>query len=243
MVTKKNVDDLNLLVDSLWKAAQENEQLVWEHSARITGLREDINAYAERFMWQEDQREALAIRYKQCCRGGGSASPQTLVGVPTGSVPLPAGMAASYTVLHAFSDAAALDTFRIMTTSAQPPQHFLEIVSAAGRRIYKEEVFTGDIKLSGKPHEGTAAEWDALRLRGMLSPWAFGKPMPVALQDQFFHRARLGLEFEVNEAQVEALLLDPTAVTFAFEAEPGHARLLAYDRATGKVVDLAPIEP
>lgn len=152
--------------------------------------------------------------------------------------PLP-GEIRRYTVLHPFSALDAPDTFRVVTVDGSPAWHYLEIVAASGQRLYKAEIFTLD-PLSTEPVPLERGAWEATVLRDMLGPWAFGKPMPRALYEAFLDRERRGLHYSVTNDQVEAILMDPAAVSFSFSPEPGDTRLLAVDRRTGTVVNLAP---
>lgn len=153
--------------------------------------------------------------------------------------PLP-GEIRRYTVLHPFSAPDAPDTFRVVTVDGPPAWHYLEIVAASGQRLYKAEIFTLD-PLSTEPVPLERGAWEATVLRDMLGPWAFGKPMPRALYEAFLDRERRGLHYSVTNDQVEAILMDPAAVSFSFTPEPGDTRLLAVDRRTGTVVNLAPL--
>lgn len=183
----------------------------------------------------------------------GVAMADTALSEPVGSIPVevegsryvntpPApGELRRITLLNRFSTTTALDTFRIVTTADEPRRHFLEIIGAEGARLYKAEVFTVDPLETAKGSSMDATAWEATLLRDMLGPWAFSKPMPQDVYEAFLDRDRRGLRFTVTEEQVEAILLDPKAVAFRFAPEPGVERLLAVDRRTGAVVNLAPL--
>ncbi len=170
-------------------------------------------------------------------------STQRLVAVPHGKVRLRAGERSAMAVLHVFSDPMELDTFKIITTAAQPPAYILEIVAHSGRLLYKEEILPSGFERAARGAEQLQLELDRLRAQSILGPWSFGKPMPSELYMRSLERERNGQVFAVSKEEAADMVQDPGAVTFSYFAEPDLPRLLIYSKAQGKLVDLMPTYP
>jgi len=168
---------------------------------------------------------------------------QRLIAVPHGKASLRVGQRAISAVLHAFSDPLLLDTFKIITSTAEPPAYILEIVSHSGRLLFKEEILPSGFERAKPGDERRQLELDRLRAEAILGPWAFGRPMPMDLYMRSLERDRNGQIFSVSKEEVAALVQDPYAVTFSYFAEPELSRLLTYSKAQGKLVDLMPTYP
>jgi hypothetical protein len=170
-------------------------------------------------------------------------STQRLVAVPHGKVRLRAGERSAMAVLHAFSDPLELDTFKIITTTAQPPAYILEIVAHSGRLLFKEEILPSGFERAARGAEQLQLELDRLRAQSILGPWSFGKAMPTELYLRSFEREKNGLVFAVSKEEAADMMQDPDAVTFSYSAEPDVPRLLTYSKAQGRLVDLMPSFP
>jgi len=168
---------------------------------------------------------------------------QRLIAVPSDKVRLLASQRSVMAVLHAFSDPMELDTFKIITTTAKPPSHVLEIVSHGGVLLFKEEILPSGFDQTEPGLEERQLELDRLRSEAILGPWSFGRPMDMELYRLFIDRANNGTTFEVTEAEVLALLADPGAVTFSYYADPDQRRVLTYSRSTSRLVNLVPLYP
>lgn len=152
---------------------------------------------------------------------------------------------AVYTVLHAFSDPATLDTFRVMTIQLPSggTKNQLEIVASTGRLLRKEEILSEPDPPSKNPEVLAARiERDLLRAQSLLGPWSFRTP-PVTtnLLLQFERREQKGYLFDVGEPTWNAILGDQTAVGFVYREADGSERVLVYSKAERRTVDIAPI--
>jgi hypothetical protein len=167
---------------------------------------------------------------------------QRLVGVPHSRVRLRAGQQAAMAVLHPFSDPYQLDTFKIVTMAGASPAYFLEIITHDGRLLYKEELLPSGFEGVGST-DPRQLELDRLRAERILGPWSFGSPMPMDLYRQSLDRERNGFLFEVSKEEISALMMDPSAVTFSYYADPEQRRVLTYLGHSQKVVNLVPTYP
>lgn len=156
-----------------------------------------------------------------------------------------ANVTAVNTVLHAFSDPVALDTFRVLTIQLPSGgvKNQLEIVSSTGRLLRKEEILSEPDPPSRNTEVLAArVERDQLRAQALLGPWSFRTP-PVTtnLLLQFERREQKGYLFDVGETTWNAILGDDTAVGFVYHEADGSERVLVYSKAERRTVDIAPM--
>lgn len=154
------------------------------------------------------------------------------------------GVRQVYTLLHPFSSATELDTFRVVTAAAGSAyRHELRISTVAGAE-YAEQLFALPLEEVEAPSRCTDMEVEFLRARQALSPAAFER-YPVSITDSQVSDAREsnGFGYDIEKAEFQAVYADKPFCGFWFQSDPERRKTLVWSPTLGRIVNVEPEMP
>lgn len=191
---------------------------------------------------RDEEVERLTARLDSMSRNDGGNQQVGLRYRPMSEDPSRFNANAVYTILHAFSDPTALDTFRVVTTTAANGgmRHELRISTAQGN-MHRQSIHA--VPLTTTTHSGTRAdaELELLRVRMTLAPGAFVM-QPISANDWRLSEERdaRDLFYNLSKEQFSAVFRERPAVGFRFHSDEQTVETLVYSRALERIVNVNP---
>lgn len=149
-----------------------------------------------------------------------------------------------YTLLHPFSSAMGLDTFRVVTTAiGSAYKHELRISTVTGKE-YTEQLFALPLEEADAPSRCADMEVEFLRARLALSPSAFER-YPVSINDTQVSDARGSNAFvyDIGAEEFQAVYADKPFCGFRFRSDTEREKTLVWSPTLGRIVNVEPERP
>lgn len=223
----------------------------------VEARNQEINTLYDRNKWLTEtiNQRSMAIGRLRCDSTQQAASHARMAGQPQNGwsdrckviteKPVQFGGTSVLTMLHAFSDPLELDTFRIITTrTAEGLRHELRITMGAGVPPHREQLFALALAGVADPTTEPDEELELLRVQHALSPASFSLH-PVSSNEWIRSNDRddLGLYYDASVEEVKNIFEDPTSIGFTFQSDPQQRKTLVFDKRTGRIVNVDPLNP